>query len=122
GANSGKSRKIARAWPTASKGCSFAGLRLSVAPQPVETGRVHLRVACGVLDVGVTEIGREAQRIHAGVDQFEAAGGPQQVRMHIVQPGLGCGLFEELVKPVPGHRCATRGLEYEARSGRLLPA
>jgi len=35
---------------------------ISIAPQPVETGGVHLGAAGGILNLGVGEIGCEAQR------------------------------------------------------------
>jgi hypothetical protein len=45
--------------------------------------RIHLGIALGILNVRVAEIGCEAEGVEALVDEPEAAGVTQQVRMHV---------------------------------------
>ena len=70
--------------------------RPSVPPQSLETAAVHPAVALRIRHLAMAQVGGERQRIETLVDQLEAAGVTQEVRVDIVEPGLRRSFPEQL--------------------------
>src|SRR6516164_82695 len=76
----------------------------SILPKAVKAPRIHLSVARRIGDLAMPQIGRQGPRIDALIDQLEAAGVAQQVR---VNPGHANALSrprQHLEEPIGRHR------------------
>ena len=90
-----------------------------VLPEVIESGRVHLRVTGGILDLLVAEVGRQRQGVDPVVDELEARGMSQVVRMNVGKSN-GLGRTAEVLKKATGrHRSAPFSEKYIARTGIL---
>src|SRR5262249_9228044 len=104
--------------PSPRSACAYSTGHL-VLPEAVEASRVHLCIPCGISYLTVPEIRGERAGVDALIDELEAAGVAQKMRVHPGHANARGGPLQHLEEAVRGHRSFALGDKYVSRS-RLL--
>src|ERR1700730_12829937 len=98
-----------------------SGRPASVLPKAIEPLGVHLRIARRVRDLAMPEICGGGPGIDALVDELEAGGVPQQMRVNVAHADTLGRAAQRLEEPVGAQGRAALAQEHVAGAGRLLP-